>query len=211
VIASVVMAVAVNLPDRVGQYRRGLAIMREDPTEVASRAGVRNALVLVRESWGAQLVARLWALGVSRAATERLYNRVDTCVLDEAISTLEREQVTGDAALGRLSVLMADSARLQPSAWSPDLSERMLPGHSYGPVCQQRIAEDRLGFTVMTSALVRDWGSNVYARDLHAQDSVLLQAHPERAVYVLRTQGSEIGASLTLVPVSRDSMVASWK
>lgn len=210
VAASAVMAAGLNVPERTGQYRAGLSIMRQDPVAVAQAAGVTNSLVLVRESWGAQLVARLWALGVSRGATEGLYRTVDACALDESISALERDGTRGLAAEGVLRGLAADSARLVSSPWSPDGSERALPGRAYGATCQSRITEDRIGFTIFAPLLVRDWGTNVFARDLHARDSVLFASHPQRPVFLLRSASAEPGAPLVLIPVSRDSAQASW-
>lgn len=209
--ASAAMAVAMNIPERWAQYGAGLSIMRQDPVAVAERAGVRESLILVRESWGAQLVARLWALGVSRSETEGLYRRVDACALDEAISGLERGGVRGAAATDALRPLMRDSLSLVASPWSPDGSERALPGRTYGAGCQARILEDRAGFTVMGSVLARDWGSNVFARDLHARDTLLLQEHGSRPLYLLRTAGPESNAPLELVPLSRDSLQSAWR
>jgi hypothetical protein len=209
-VCSAVMAIAMNLPDRWSQYRAGLSIMREDPVAVVERARVSNALVLVRESWGSQLVARLWALGVSRSETEGLYRRVDACALDEAIDSLSRAGVRGSAASAALRPLMRDSLSLQASPWSPDASERALPGRAYSPRCQARILEDRAGFTVFGSVLAREWGTNVFARDLHARDTLLLKDFPDRPVYLLRAAGPDVGAPLELLKLSRDSLTAAW-
>lgn len=202
------MAVVVNIPARIAQYRGGLALMRQDPTAPAREAGVRGALILVRESWGAQLVPRLWALGVSRPLTEALYRLTDTCVLDEHLTALEREGTRGDVASRALLPLMRDSARVGRSQLSPDQSERVLPGHPYSASCQRRLLEDRAGFTVFLPVLARPWGDNVYARDLHARDSLLVQRHPGRPVYLLRTDAA--GERLVLVPISVDSLRADW-
>ena len=205
-----VMAITINIPQRAGQYARGLIIMRQDPTRPAREGGVHGALILVRESWGAQLVPRLWTLGVSRSLTEAAYRSTDACVLDSAITALERAGARGPSAVQLLLPVLADSARVQPSAWSPDVSERVLPGHPYGLACQRRIAEDRGGFTIFLATLTRDWGDNVYARDLHARDSLLLRQYPDRPLYLLRTAGPQNGAPLLLVPLVRDSLLAEW-
>lgn len=209
--ASGVMAVTLNVPERWGQYSAGLSIMRQDPVALVERAGVRGSLILVRESWGAQLVARLWALGVTRSETEGLYRRVDACALDEGIDALERAGVRGAAATAALRPLMRDSLQLVASPWSPDGSERALPGRTYGARCQARILEDRAGFTVFGAVLARDWGTNTFARDLHARDTLLLKELGERPLYLLRTAGPESGAPLELVPLARDSVLASWR
>ena len=44
---------------------------------------------VVRESWGAQLLARLWALGLPRPVADRYYRTIDSCLLDRALGSLE--------------------------------------------------------------------------------------------------------------------------
>ncbi|MBC7897462.1 MAG: hypothetical protein H7066_18735 [Cytophagaceae bacterium] len=208
VATAVTMAVFVNAPARFAQYRSGLALMRQDPTAPAREAGVRGALILVRESWGAQLVPRLWALGVSRPLTEALYRLTDTCVLDTQVTVLERAGTRGDDAMRALLPVMRDSARVARSQRSPDESERVLAGHAYSALCERRLLEDRAGFTIFLPLLARSWGENVYARDLHARDSVLVRQHPGRPVYLLRTDAA--GTRLVLEPVAMDSLRAEW-
>lgn len=205
VVVTLAMAVLINIPLRVGQYQRGLAPMRNDATRLAARQQVTGGIILVRESWGAQILARLWSLGVSRSEAEALYRSVDTCALDEAVSRAEHgRRPTSWRAL------LADSAVLVPSTLSPDETQRVLPGRPYSPRCLQRIAEDRAGFTILAPLLAKEWGGNVYARDLHQRNAVLLRDYPDRPVYLLRSAGFEPGAPLELVPLSRDSLVAAW-
>jgi len=205
------LAVAVNVPFRARQYAGGLASMRLDYTAPARAAGISNALILVRESWGTQLVARMWALGVPRSDAETLYRNVDACLLESTIGTLERTATRGESALARMTPLLADSARVIKSELSPDQTERMLPGTRYGPLCQARVLEDRAGFTLLAPLLVQEWEGNVYARDLHARDTLLLAAHPDRNVYLLRPVSLEIGAPLRLEPLRRDSLERVWR
>lgn len=209
VAVALVMAAAVNGPARYTQYKAGLGLMRQDPTGPAREQGVRGALILVRESWGAQLVPRLWALGVSRPLTEALYRLTDTCILDQQVTQLERSGTRGDLAVRTLLPWMRDSARVTRSTLSPDGSERVLPGSMYPASCQRRLLEDRAGFTIFLPVLARSWGDNVYARDLHARDSLPVQEHRDRPIYLLRTDAD--GARLVLVPVNRDSMHAEWQ
>jgi hypothetical protein len=210
-LASAAIAAAITLPVRVRQYASGMIGTRYDFLEPAERLGVGNALVLVRESWGAQLIARMWALDVSRSETETLYRGIDACMLEETIVRLEREGVRGPAALAVLAPLLADSARVIESAVSPDHTERVLPGHPYAPVCVRRIEEDRAGFTFLAPILATKPGTNVYARDLHGRDSLLLHTLGSRPVYLLRPHSSESGAPLGLFPVSLDSARADWR
>jgi 4-amino-4-deoxy-L-arabinose transferase-like glycosyltransferase len=207
---SAVVAILVTVPVRATQYANGMLLLRHDYVAPAARAGVQNALILVRESWGAQLIARLYALGVSRSDAEALYRSVDTCILDEAIAGLEIDGRRGPSAMERLRPLTADSLRLVISTLSPDGTERVLPGTSYSVVCQRRVLEDRAGYAFFAPLLARDPGSNLYARDLHARDTLLLQRYAGRPVYVLRLASSEMGAPLKLEPLSLDSARAEW-
>ena len=173
-------------------------------------AGLNGALIFVRESWGAQVIARLYGLRVSRSEAEALYRTVDTCVLDGTISRLESESIRGEAAMERLRPLTGDSLRLVVSTLSPDRTERMLPGSTYSPICRRRIREDLGGFSFFVPLLAEDVGSNVYARDLHARDTLLLSRYPERAVYLLRAVSNEVGARLILEPLKLDSARSDW-
>jgi hypothetical protein len=205
---SALVAALASLPNRVRQYSSGMLLARHDYMAPAST--VTDALIFVRESWGAQLIARLYGLGVSRSEAEGLYRTIDTCVLEGAISSLEVESVRGNAAMEQMRPLTRDSSRLLISTLSPDGTERMLPGTSYPPVCQRRILEDRAGYSFYAPLLARDGGSNIYARDLHARDTLLLQRYPDRRVYLLRAASSEVGAKLLLEPLRLDSARAEW-
>jgi hypothetical protein len=205
-------ALIFNLPVRVASYRAGLTSMRTDYAAAAAGAGARDALVFVRESWGAQLVARLWALGVSRPMTEAVYRGTDSCHLDQELTRLEAEGARGAAAERRLAVLLAaDSAHVEKSTLTPDPTERVRPGATYTAVCLQRIADDRAGFLHYAPLRLVTSGGNVYARDLHARDSLLLAEYPERPVYLLTRAGTRVDAPLVFRRLGRDSLLAAWR
>ena len=208
----VVGAAVFNLPVRVASYRAGLTSMRFDYARAAANSGVRNALIFVRESWGAQLVARLWALGVPRPMVESVYRGVDTCRLEEEISALEREGLRGTPAVQRLGVLLgADSAFVVPSTLTPDRSERYRPGVAYTSTCLRRIEDDRAGFLHLAPLQLVTQGGNVYARDLQARDSLLLALYPSRPLYLLRRAGVRADAPLVFAPLQRDSLLKAWR
>ena len=189
---ALVTVVAVRAPS----YRNANTSMRVDVAAESRGAGVKDALVLVRESWGAQLVVRLWALGVPRASAEQVYRRVDACTLDRAVEALERDGVRGDGAVAALLPLQADSARLQRSPWSPDGSERFLPGTEYAGACAARVREDRSGYSLYAPfRLVRD--GNVYARWLPGRESEIAAQYPDRPVFVLGRASDKVDAPLT--------------
>jgi len=207
---SAAVAVLVSVPARARRYAGAYSSMRQDYVAPAARAGVEDALIFVRESWGAQLIVRLWGLGISRSDAEALYRTVDSCILDATIAGLEGSGIRGQSALAPLRPLTSDSLRVIESELSPDRTERMLPGATYSPACQRRLLEDRGGYTFLTPLLARDVGSNIYARDLHARDTLLLRRYAHRSVYVLRAMSSAAGAPLLLEPLAMDSARAEW-
>ena len=206
-VAALVGAAAI-VPLRVHDYHSGLVTMRWDHAGAARAAGVRDALVFVRESWGSQVMARLWGRGVSRGDAEVLYKRVDLCALDSAIASMEREHVTGAAALARLQPMVRDSSALGPMPETPDPSGRRLRGAYYPPRCEQRLAEDRAGFTLAGPMLLSRDG-NVYVRDLHGRDSLLLTEYPARDAWILAPASSDEGATPVFHRASRDSILAA--
>ncbi len=207
---SALLAAAWLVPMRAHQYQGGLLTMRWDADRAARQAGVANALVFVRESWGAQLVARMWALGVPRSETEKIYRVADACALEERIETLEASGDRDTAALERLQPLMADSLRVRPSPFSVDTTERYLPGATYTPRCAARIAEDRDGFTLLPPLLLEHGGGNIYARDLHERNRWLAEQYPDRPLYLLRPPTAAEGEEPRFYPLSRDSVLAAW-
>jgi hypothetical protein len=204
------IGLVASVPLRTRQYRGGLLSMRRDYAAAAATANVNDALILVKESWGAQLIARMWALGIPHSETETLYRGVDTCVLDSAVTVLESRRPQNAEALAALTPLLRDSVRVVKSDLSPDETERVLPGQSYPPACVQHIKDDRLGYTFLAPIIAGPSTSNVYARDLGAQDTLLFAELPRRRVYVLRPRSTELGAPLQLERFSLDSARADW-
>ena len=209
-VTSVCIALFASVPLRAQEYRNGLKMMRWDIEAAARQAGVRDAIVFVRESWGAQLMVRMWARGLSHADAQALYRFVDACALERGLDSLERSGGRDSVARAVMLPLLADSARVVRSPFSADSTERFLPGAPYGPRCVRRVEEDRAGFTVYLPFLVADGDNVVYARDLHARDSVLLTRYPTRAVYLVRPSTDSNGALPRFWRISRDSLRSAW-
>ena len=116
-----IMAVGISYPQRVIQYQNGLTSMRVNYTADAASSGVKDALVFVRESWGAQITTRMWERGVSRSAAAALYHGVDACLLDKSLREVEQRGLRGSAAEQQLEPLLKDSSRVRssPLARSP--------------------------------------------------------------------------------------------
>lgn len=178
---------------RAAQYRNGMTSMRVHIGQESAAAGVHDALVLVKESWGSQLIVRLWARGVSRSETEILYRTADACRIETVLHELEVRGVMGAAALERLRPLQADSARLVASTRSPDYTERMLPGLSYSAECEASIRRDQQGFSQLAPLRLAEDG-NVYARWLPGREAEIAALYPGRTVYLLERASSALGA-----------------
>jgi hypothetical protein len=211
VVGAVILAIAVSVPMRVRVYRNGLLTMRWDADAAAARAGVVHALVFVRESWGAQLVARMWAAGVPASVAEQQYRRSDACALERALDRIERQGLRSDAAVAELTPLLRDAARLIRSPFTVDPTNNLLPGSIYTAECLQRLRDDGAGFTLYGPLLLARRRDIVYARDLHARDTLLVQQYPDRALYLLRPPTTEEGAPPMFYPLRRDSLVRAWR
>ncbi|MEP6689680.1 MAG: hypothetical protein ABJD07_00920 [Gemmatimonadaceae bacterium] len=200
-------ALAIGIPARAHAYQRIAPLERWDAGLAAERAGARDALVLVRENWGGQLVARLWALGLTRSDASFLYRRIDTCVLSERLGDVESRRLRGADALAALAPLMADSARLVPSPFSPRTGERALPGLEYGERCQAQIARNNAGFLPYQPFIVARGNGNIFARDLGARDTLLLAEHPLAPLFAVDLDLAPRGRGLFIERLSRDSIV----
>jgi len=206
-LACVPLALVNAATIRARQYRSGLLTMRFDADAAARAAGVRDAVVLVRESWGAEVVVRMWMAGISRPEAEQLYRRIDTCLLDLALVDIDRDGLRGEAARSRLLPLLADSARVASSTLSPDFTERMLPGASYPARCLQRLADDATGFTLFAPFLLAGRDGNTYVRDLRDRNHLLGGQVAGRPVWLLKPAGPQVGLRPQFIPLDADSVL----
>jgi hypothetical protein len=203
--ASAVLAVATGALPRATQYADSLATERWSRRDVAARAGVHDALVFVRESWEADLVGRMWKLGILATNSESIYRSVDACRLDQAITQLEQQPPDSQHATATLLSLRADSADLETIDAGPGIQLRRDPRLHYSPHCEARLADTRAGVLPLAPLLVLEDG-NIYARDLQARDTVLIAAYPHRAIYLLRPTSDAPTAMPAFVPITRDSL-----
>lgn len=209
-VSGVLIGLVLLVPIRLRQYRQGMISLRWNPDVELERAGVKEGLVFVRESWGSELLVRLWALGVSRPAAEHYYRAIDPCALEQTISGLERAGADSTRALAALEPLVKDSIRLVRSDVSSDPTLRRLPGYAYTPLCNERLAEDASGFTLFPPNLLSRSSEVRFARDLHGRDSVLLAGY-DGPVYLLKPPSPAVGAVPQFYPVSVDSLREAWR
>ena len=209
-ITALLMGATLLVPLRAEQYRNGMLSMRFDVDALAQRAGVRGALVFVRESWGAQLLVRLWALGVSRTEAEQIYRTTDACQLDGALAAVERAGGNGADLQRLVRPLRADSLQLVGLRVSPDTTPRIRSGSTIRGRCVRRIEEDRNGFTVFAPLLLAGKDGNVYLREMHARDTLVIAAQPGRALFLL-LKDTLTTSIPRFIPLSLDSMRAAWQ
>lgn len=197
------------VPLRFEQYRLGMLSMRFEVPQLAQAHGVHDAVVLVRESWGAQMMAAMWGIGVSRMDAEHIYRTTDACRMQTEI--LATQQDRGDATEfeRRLAAAPNDSAKLVSVHNLPDTTVRFVPDQPLSNLCVRRLTEDRAGFTVYPPFMLVRGDGNVYVRDLHARDSLLMAEYAGRPVWLV-TKASAVGSPLRFERVSLDSMRREW-
>ncbi len=208
-VAALLLGLASDLPVQARLYRNGMSSMRLDIEGAAAASGVHNAIVFVRESWGAQMMSRMWGLGVNRMEAEHLYRTNDACRIESAIAAADHAGGDGATLMQHLAGYAVDSAKLVTVPTLPDTTVRFLPGSSLTPRCVRRIVEDQAGFALYPPfLLVRD--GNVYVHDLHARDSLVLAEHPGKEIWLL-TKSPKVGSPLRFERVKPDSMRAEWQ
>lgn len=206
-----VVAFGVNIPQRLDGYRGASPQRRWSLPVLAASAGARDALVLVRESWGEQVRNRMAGRGLSPTEVERVYWRSDICKVEQVLERLEEEDIRDSAAVIALLPLVADSALVVPGLISPDATERIIPREISYPGCVTRLLDDRAGFTLYSPTLLDDRSGNVYIQDQYARDSLVLLQYPDRPVFLLAPADATPGAQLSFRPLSRDSLMQSWR
>jgi 4-amino-4-deoxy-L-arabinose transferase-like glycosyltransferase len=209
-LVAVVITFAYTIPIRWREYASGFTIERL-PVQALERAyRVTNALVLVREPWSSQLVARLWALGVPHRETELLTHEVDACRLEESLLVLEREGTRGPNAVAALMPLLRDRDQVKLAMLPSGAFWPVQSSVGYSPQCRERVQESSAGLVPLAPLLLSGGPTNVYVRDLHARDSLLLKQYPNRPIFVVRRDSSAAGVTLRYHRASRDSLIGSW-
>jgi hypothetical protein len=191
--ASVLLSMIELVAVRVPTYQNSFTSLRQDYAAEANAAGVQNAVVLVRESWGAETIARMWALGVPRADAEQTYRRADLCMLDEAVHHLERSEIRGRGAVALLKSIWVDTTRLVTTPYSVDRTQLVVPGTMYPPSCLAAIRADQAGFANFTPlTLVRD--GNTYLRYIRGTEAEIFRRAGDRPIFVMSRAGPAVNA-----------------
>jgi hypothetical protein len=204
---SILIGMAQLWPVRYSGHRQAASATPTRYEEVARRAGVTGATIVVRESWDAQLMARMWAVGITRPEAERIYRTVDACHLDTSLDSVERHG--GGAA--RLKQLLgdghADISSLKPLRTETGSSLRFLPGATYTQACVRRLAEAQEGWTLWEPALLVD-DANVWLRDLHSLSSAAIKR--DTPLWMLRPDSTR-SELVRLERLAWDSVLNEWQ
>lgn len=171
------------LPARFEVYREGLSSMKLHPERTLAARGVREALVLVPESWGSRVIVGLWALGVEPGLAERAYRRLDTCDLDRLLARARTEGWSGPGLESRLENIVATAPEAPPrvTQWL-DPTIRLRDAQNLPAACRRELRRDLSGFTLYGPFAWRnpvglDSGI-VFARDLFDENPRLLARYP---------------------------------
>jgi len=180
---------------RAAQYHDSLRELRTDIAQEARDAGLKNALVFVHEGWGARLMARMWALGISRADAERLLAQSDACALEMQLLWEESPPLADSATrAARLWAATPADARATLHARpevSADETLRFADGAPFTAQCHENAIADSAGVALYPPFLAQDHvgrdgrltGDVIYVRDLGAHDAALLREFGGREWY----------------------------
>jgi hypothetical protein len=181
---------------RVRGFRSASPVGRVDPDSVARAAGLRHALVFVREGSFTAWQRRLWALGVPRSEAMRLMASVHPCALRQAV--LE-EEITSAPRGARLDRILNRIAQFGPQAEA-------------APTCVEELVADGNGVASYAPFLPantiepdgRVGGDVVYVLDLGSHNEVLRARFGDRAWYTFGPEHARRGEA-TLTPYAADA------
>lgn len=209
-LVAVAMGAAYATPIRWAQYAQTFGVFRWSPAEASGAAGVRNALVLVREGWESQLVVRMWSRGVSHPRAELYYRAIDACRLEMAIGQLERANADSTESIRRLDAMLPDSVGIVTLRLASGPNIRVREGATYGGRCSRRLRESEAGVVAFAPIVASLPDGNLYVRDLHARDTILVARFPDRPLWLLSAESADPKALPRFYRIDRDSLRRAW-
>ena len=182
---------------RVAQYRDQRTKLKTDVELQIARAGIRNALVFVNESWRGRLLARLRVLGLSAFRAERVVNTTDACALQTALDAEDTLMATSPSQrAGRvIQSAAAFGAAQRVPGLDADQTLALVPGTQPTPTCLREFQRDAAGTIPYAIFLARQTigadarvgGNVVFVRDLGGRNELLRSRFADRAWYRYRT------------------------
>jgi len=148
--------------------------------------------VFVHEGWGARLMARMWALGVTRIEAEKILPASDACALEMAL-LWEESPPLADSAGRAARLLAATPPEARPALRPrPDLTYdetlRFADGGPFTAQCREELVADTAGTSLYPPFLIRNQigadgklgGEIIYARDFGAHNLALRKEYAGR-------------------------------
>ena len=192
----------IGIPTRLAEYRADQWELKEDIAAQVQSAHLGRALVFVHEGWGARLMARMWALGVSRTDAEHLLATSDACALELATEAEERHPPPDTLGLAaRLAAATPDAARPALHARrdvTADATLRFATAAALPSRCAAEAQADTIGMSLYPPFLTlnrvgpdgRVGGDVVFVRDLGARNEELRARFGDRTWYRYRPRRS---------------------
>jgi hypothetical protein len=194
---------STGIPLRLARVGTNPVSRAEDPAAEARAAGLKNALVFVREPLHARIAARLVALGMRPFDAERAAGDYDACALLTALAKSDAHpEVAGP---DRLRAVIEEVHQVRPTKAIPGLTGftalALVNGRPSSPECYREMAEDSTGTLFYPRFLAaatfdsagRLGGDVIYARTLGPRDSILLKddRFGRRQWYMYRRQDAK--------------------
>ncbi len=201
------LAGPIGVPARLAEYRGGQWELKEDIAAQARHAHLGRALVFVHEGWGARLMARMWAIGVSRAGAEHLLATSDACALELGTEAEERHPPADTVGLAaRLAAATPNAARRElrlRGDVTPDITLRFASAAALPSPCVSEAQADSIGMSLYPPFLTlnhvgrdgRVGGDVVYVRDLGPRNEELRARFGDREWYRYRPRQSPADTS----------------
>jgi hypothetical protein len=209
-LAGVFYGLAVRVPESAGVISGMEPEMKLHPEVESDRAGLEEALVFVKTSWGNRLVGRLWGWDVPASEAEQTFRVVDGCRLQGAL-----DRADSLAYSGRDSIELRAQLRDRLAQWRgqnlpvvkgllPDPSVRVDTTEALTRRCYQEVQEDRSGFTLYGTLIWRNdpWLDRgvIYARSLgNAKNRKLMEKYPGYEYYLYMPLSPERDAPTVLL------------
>jgi len=173
-------------------------------------AGIKNALVFIREPLHRRLTARLRLLGLPPYAAERFAADLDACALLQALDAAE--EMRSSPVSRRLSFVFTRARSVGVAQPLPGMADEqrlsLVDGAPSNPACAAEIDGDRHDVIAYDPFLARAefdatgrlGGNVVFARDLGARDTVLRDRFSDRAWYRYHRADPVAGTPAVFVP-----------
>ena len=174
---------AALLPQRFREYQEWARTLKLHPERQLRQQGVRQALVIVPDSWESRIIVSLWTLGIRANLAQTASSRLDACDLQHLIERARADSLSPSATAARLRALLAATPVAVPEVprW-PDPALRLRPGSTPPADCQVELNRDLHGFTVYGNLAWRNaiglHKGIVFARDIYNRDSLLFAQYP---------------------------------